>query len=135
MTPEEIRKLPKSPKIDEANYGWTGTLGEHRCLLVGDRELHFDKALKTSILDTSKWLKTAFSSRQLSRSAKFHQIAGDSGSGVLIYVYEDIGTGLTVAGEHQAKRGSRKFVGWFGIREQGTQEGRGWMVALLQTRA
>jgi hypothetical protein len=131
---EAIRRLPKKPVIEEANYGWTGRLADHPCLLVGDRELDYDRARKASVLDTRKWLALNFSAPQIRRSRRFHEVAAASGSGILIYVYRDIGMGVTSTGEHQAKRGERKFVGWFELVEQGEQDGRSWLLAVLRER-
>ena len=129
-----IRRLPDKPAIDEANYGWTGRLGDYPCLLVGDRELDFDRSKKATVLDTRKWLDRDYSPKQIGRHRRFHDLAQENTPGMLIYVFKDVGTGTTSRDEHQTQRGSRKFVGWFEILEQGRVGDRGWLRAILRVR-
>ena len=125
-----LRDLPEKPVIDEPNYGWTGKLGDHPCLLIGDRELEWDKDAKTMVLDTRRWSGVAWSAPQASRLRRFLDTAPRVGETILIYVYKDIGQGVTSTGEHQAKRGQKQFTGRFRIVERD----RDWFRALLLER-
>ncbi|MSU91047.1 hypothetical protein GE300_15770 [Rhodobacteraceae bacterium 2CG4] len=114
----DLSRLPERPKIDEAGYAWTGRFGQFPSLIVGHTELEFDKQARRSVLDTRKWLQRNFSEPQLRRSRKFHQLAPSAGEHVLIYVYEDIGTAVNSLGNHQAKRGRKRFTGIFLVEER-----------------
>lgn len=130
-TPDvDLAALPKTPKIDEAGYAWIGRLGPCHCLLMGDRELTFDKTLKTSVFDSRTWSDKRFSKLQERKRVNFINLALSYDSHVLFYIYTDIGEDLTSEGEHMAKRGPRKFTGLFRIAERGED----WFLALLERR-
>ncbi|WP_146132777.1 hypothetical protein [Hasllibacter halocynthiae] len=135
MDRADIRRLPEKPKIDEANYGWTGKFNDQPCLIIGHNQLNWNPELKTSVIDTRNWLKGDFSAPQLRRSKRFHDLAADQQDvGILVYVFEDVGGGTTSKGEYQAKRGRKRLTGWFEIVEVGEEDGRGWMRAVMRAR-
>ncbi len=126
----DLDVLDKKPLIDEGGYAWTGWFGDIRTLLVGHRELEFDKSRKTTVLDTRKWLSYKHSEHQIRKREKFHHAAPNKGEETLIYVYEDIGKGASKLGEHQAKRGPKRFTGVFRIEDRGED----WIKAVLVKR-
>ena len=124
----DLSTLPKKPRIDEANYGWTGSFGDYPCLLIGHRELRPIDGV--AHLDTRQWEDVVWAAPQKRRLKKFLETAPEVGETILVYVYEDIGIGTTSTGEHQAKRGAKRVTGKFRILDRTPD----WFLARLIER-
>ena len=116
LTAAELARLPEKPQTD--GYEWTGTVGGHPCVLFGDRELTMDPGLKTLVLDNRHWSDKA-SPITLGRLRRFHARIPAPGGQFLASVYKDVGTDVTVTGQHKAKRGGWQFHAVFEVLERG----------------
>jgi hypothetical protein len=112
LTAAELVRRPVKPGTD--GYEWTGTVEGRLCVLFGDRELAQDPVLKTMV-----------------RLRRFHARIPEPGGAFLASVYKDIGTEVTVAGQHQAKRGGWKFHAVFEVLERGDN----WVRAKMLRRS
>jgi hypothetical protein len=128
LSQQELARLPPKPVTD--GYEWTGSVSGHPCVLFGDRELAFDPALGTWVLENRTWGEGA-SPVALGRLRRFHERIPEPGREFLASVYRDVGTELTTGGKHQAKRGGWQFHGVFVVLERGEN----WVRAKLVRRS
>jgi hypothetical protein len=112
----DLDRLPRRPRIDEANYGWTGYLGEYRCILNGHRDLT-PQVGKPSLLDTRGWGSAPWEGVQIGRATKYLEVAKEMSPNLLVYVFEDIGPPPGPNGLTRAKRGGKRFTGLFRVDE------------------
>ena len=124
----DLRKLPDKPKTE--GYEWTGTLGPYPCVLFGDRELTYDLELGTMVLANQHWSTNA-SPVTTGRLKRFQSQIPPPGELFLASIYKDVGTGVTVGGQHQAKRGGWKFHAIFKVLERGDD----WVRAMMLRRS